>query len=453
MSATRILVVDDEADIRELVAEILEDEGYAVMAAADAAEARARKREWQPELVLLDIWMPGEDGISLLRGWGEAGELDASVVMMSGHGNIETAVEATRLGAWDFIEKPIALAKLLLTVERALEVARLSRQNAELRRQLREPVEPIGASAVMRELRARGERLAALDTHVLIAGERGSGKQSLARWLHSCSARAGGPFVTSAVGGMTSADLRVALLGKEDQPGALERAAGGTLLIAEFTELDAELQALLAGILERGSVQRQGDSAVHPVDARVMATTSADVAALMRAGELREELYYQLNVASITVPPLREHAADVPELLRHFAGLAAQRDRLPERQFPDAVCARLARHDWPGNVRELRALVQRLLVLDGGPEVTLEEAEAALAPTPTRSADGRAHLIDLGEDLRTARERFERDYLSRQLRLVGGNVSQLAARAGLERTHVYRKLRDLGIDLKRDGSR
>lgn len=449
MSSARILVVDDEPDIRDLVSDILADEGYAVQQAANADEARTRKSEWQPQLILLDIWMPGEDGISLLRDWVDGGQLDASVVMISGHGSIETAVEATRLGAWDFIEKPIALAKLLLTVQRALEAAQLSRQNENLRQQLTQPVKPIGQSGVMQGLRERGERLATLATPVLIRGERGSGKEAMARWLHGRSPHADGPFVVFAPTGMAAADMRRSLLGGGDQPGALEQADGGTLLIDEVADLDMQLQALLAPILERGSVQRQGETQRRTVNARILATTADDPEARIRAGSMREELYYQLNVAVIEMPALRQRIEDVPALLQHFAEQFASQDGLPYRLFPAAVQNRLRQHDWPGNVRELRALVRRLLVMAGGDEVTLKEVEQALAPAPARAVAGAEHPIDLALELRQAREDFERDYLERQLRAVDGNVSQLAAKAGLERTHAYRKLRDLGIDLKR----
>ena len=292
MSAARILVVDDEPDIRALVGDILVDEGYAVERAADVDQARLRKREWQPDLILLDIWMPGQDGISLLREWVEAGDLNACVIMMSGHGSIETAVEATRLGAWDFIEKPIALAKLLLTVQRALEATRLSRQNDSLRRQLAQPVEPVGHSQPMTLLREQVDRLAALDTNVLITGERGSGKESLARWLHARSARGDSPFMVFGAGGVDASDARRTLLGHDAHGGLFEQAEGGSLLLDEVADLDADLQQLLAQILERGSVQRLGSSEARPVNVRVIGTTTQDLEARIKSGAMREELYY-----------------------------------------------------------------------------------------------------------------------------------------------------------------
>ncbi|HET6631724.1 MAG TPA: sigma-54 dependent transcriptional regulator [Rhodanobacteraceae bacterium] len=447
MAAARVLVVDDEPDIRALVREILGDEGYLVEVAADADAARLARREWQPDLVLLDIWMPRVDGISLLREWVDGGALDCVVIMMSGHATIETAVEATRLGAWDFIEKPISLAKLLLTVERAMEANRLRRENAGLRRQLAQPEEPAGQSAPMRELRRRAEHLGTHDACVLIRGERGVGKESLARWLHARSARADRPFVVVATAGMNREQARASLLGSGDDPGLLQQADGGTLFVAEIAELDSDLQQLLAQVIERGSLQRPGAAQPQPLDVRVIAASAHDLEARVTAGELRDELYYQLNVAPLGVPPLRERSEDVPELLRHYAEYFAARDHLPYRHFPVPVQNRLRQHDWPGNLRELRTLVQRLLVTGGEREVALAEVEQALGAAPKRP--GAASLdVDLSLGLREARERFERDYLTRQLQAAQGSVTRLAQRVGMERTHLYRKLRDLGIDLK-----
>ncbi|HET8900024.1 MAG TPA: sigma-54 dependent transcriptional regulator [Rhodanobacteraceae bacterium] len=448
MSSARILVVDDEPDIRELVGDILRDEGYAVELAADAGQARTLRREFTPELILLDIWMPKHDGISLLREWVEAGPLDATVIMMSGHGTIETAVEATRLGAWDFIEKPISLAKLLLTVQRALEAHKLSRQNAGLRRQLAAPVEPQGQSPALRQLRDEIERLAGLDASVLIVGERGTGKESLARWLHARSQRADRPFVVFGAAGLDREQARRHLFGHGTEPGLLHEADGGCLFLEEIADIDGEVQEVLAQAIERRSLRRVGDAAPHPLDLRLVGASTHEPAALLKKAQLREALYYALNVASLQVPPLRRRSEDVPLLLRHYAEHFSQRDHLPYRHFPVAVQNRLRHHGWPGNLRELRALVQRLLVMSSDAEVTLDEVEAALAPLPVAGGIDAMHGIDLGIGLREAREAFERDYLLRQLRLAEGSVSKLAQRVGLERTHLYRKLRDLGIELK-----
>jgi two-component system, NtrC family, nitrogen regulation response regulator NtrX len=447
MTAAHILVVDDEPDIRELVREILADEGYAVEAAESAEGARVALRRRRPDLVLLDIWMPDTDGVSLLREWSGQGGLPCPVVMMSGHGTIETAVEATRLGAWDFVEKPIALAKLLLTIERALEANRLRIENEGLRRQL-PPVEPVGGGRALQALRMQIERVAAHDTAVLLRGEAGTGKETLARWLHARSPRRGGAFVVLAPGSI-GRDATVALFGSEDGAqvhyGLLEQANDGTLFLDEVADLDLDLQHRLATALERRSLLRIGGSSPVALDARVVAASSRDLEALVRDGRFREELYYQLNVVPVTVPPLRERADDVPDLLRHFAGFFADRDSLPYRGFAIAAQNRLRQYSWPGNLRELRNLVQRLLVMGHG-EIGASEVESALGQSPVARDDAAEVAVEL--PLREAREQFERAYLSRQLAAAGGSVGKLAKMSGMERTHLYRKLRDLGIDLK-----
>ncbi|MFT3790343.1 MAG: sigma-54 dependent transcriptional regulator [Rudaea sp.] len=458
MASGRILVVDDEPDIRTTVKEILEDEGYQVALAANAAAAREARTQGRPDVILLDIWMPETDGISLLREWAQAGALTTPVIMMSGHGTVETAVEATRLGAYDFVEKPISLAKLLLTIERAREASRLKRENEGLREQLALPLEPIGASKAMAALRAQLDKLAQHDTSILIQGEAGTGKESLARWLHARSSRQGGPFVAVAPGSIPREHLAVALFGSEDasgvQPGLIEQANGGTLFLDEVAELDAELQQRLASVLERRALVRAGGAGNVPLDLRVIAASSQHPEAQVKAGTFREELYYLVNVVPLAVPPLRKRGEDVPELLRSYADFFAHRDKLPYRVFPVAVQNRLRNHDWPGNVRELRNLVQRLLIMGNGDEVTIEEVEAALgkgvAPAPARApaADSPAAAIDFNLPLREAREQFERAYLLRQLQDAGGSVGKLAKMVGMERTHLYRKLRDLGVDVK-----
>ncbi|MBN8885247.1 MAG: sigma-54-dependent Fis family transcriptional regulator [Rudaea sp.] len=458
MASGRILVVDDEPDIRTTVKEILEDEGYQVALAASAAAAREVRTQSRPDVILLDIWMPETDGISLLREWAGAGALTTPVIMMSGHGTVETAVEATRLGAYDFVEKPISLAKLLLTIERAREASRLKRENEGLREQLALPLEPIGASKAMAALRAQLDKLAQHDASILIQGEAGTGKESLARWLHARSQRQGGPFVAVAPGSVPRDNLVATLFGSEDANGAkaglIEQAHGGTLFLDEVAELDAELQQRLASVLERRALVRSGGAGAVPLDLRVIAATAQNLEALVRAGAFREDLYFLINVVPLAVPPLRRRNEDVPELLRVFADFYSHRDKLPYRVFPVSVQNRLRNHDWPGNVRELRNLVQRLLIMGNGDEVTIEEVESALgraaSPTPAReaAADSPAAAIDFNLPLREAREQFERAYLLRQLQDAGGSVGKLAKMVGMERTHLYRKLRDLGVDVK-----
>jgi two-component system nitrogen regulation response regulator NtrX len=451
MASGLVLVVDDEPDIRSTVKEILEDEGYQVSVAENAAVARELRRSVRPDVVLLDIWMPDLDGISLLREWSTSGALSCPVIMMSGHGTVETAVEATRLGAYDFVEKPISLAKLLLTIERAREATRLKRENDGLRQQLALPLEPVGSSKLMQALRAQLERLAQHETGILILGEPGTGKESLARWLHERSSRRRGPFVAVATGNIPREHLVSALFGTENadgiQLGLLEQASGGTLFLDEVAELDPELQQRLASVLERRALVRSGGSAPVALDLRVIAATAQNLETQVKAGRFREELFYLLNVVPLQVPALNKRGEDVPELLRLYVDFFANRDHLPYRHFPVDVQNRLRNYTWPGNVRELRNLVQRLLIMGSTDQVTLDEVETALG-TAQLAVPPSSGGIDFSLPLREAREQFERIYLLRQLQDAGGSVGKLAKVVGMERTHLYRKLRDLGVDVK-----
>ncbi len=451
MSLAHILVVDDEPDIRQLVSEILEDEGFEVSVAENASAARQCRRSRRPDVTLLDIWMPDTDGITLLKEWAETAELDTPVIMMSGHGTVETAVEATRLGAYDFLEKPLSMAKLLLTVRHALEASRLKRENIGLRQQAAPVSELVGKSQVVQALREQIKRIASHDTPVLVCGESGSGKRVLARYLHAHSARGEGPFLDVPVGGMSADGAGVELFGSEEQGrvhyGWLEQANGGTLFLNDIAEMTASTQTRFVGTLEHQSFVRVGGKEPVQIDVRIIAATSQDLDSEVAAGRFRDDLFYFLNVVPIQVPPLREHREDVPELLDYYVNLLVQQDKLPYRRFTVSAQNFLRNYPWPGNVRELQNLVQRLLILGSSEEITQEEAEAALGTQPPEAAQGEPGGLEL--PLREARELFEKNYLEHQLKVAGGNVSQAAQRIGLERTHLYRKLRALGIDPKK----
>ena len=452
MSAPYVLVVDDEPDIRELVSEILADEGYQVATAEDGAQARHALRERRPDLILLDIWMPDIDGISLLKEWSEAGELPCPVIMMSGHGTVETAVEATRLGAWDFLEKPLSLAKLLLTVERAIEAHRLEQENIGLRRGSEKLVEPVGNSQVMVRLREQVKRVAQHDSWVLITGEPGSGRETIARYLHAHSARRDGPFVDVGVTGITQGGAALELFGREDgdriQYGRLEQAAGGTLFLDEVADMDLEVQAQLVAALDTGTFLRVGGTEPVQLDARVVAATRHDLQKRVDSGAFREDLFFQLNVVPLHVPALRERPEDIPLLLSSAVDRLVLREKLPYRHFSMAAQNYLRNHDWPGNVRELINLVQRVLILGGDPEVSLDEVKAALGEVQAEQGAPQFAGVALDQPLRDAREAFEKAYLEYHYQQAGGNISKMAKVVGMERTHLYRKLKDRGIEIK-----
>ena len=448
---SNILVVDDEAGICSLVKEILEDEGYDVEVAEDAETARASRRNRRPDLILLDIWMPDTDGISLLREWSETGTGAPPVIMMSGHGTIETAVEATRLGAYDFLEKPLSTAKLLLAVRRALEAAELRRENMGLKRETLQASEPIGRSTLMSSLRDQVKRIAEHDTPVLITGESGSGKELVARYLHAHSPRATGPFVRVRIAGLTAAAGQTEVFGSEDGPiihyGAVEKANGGTLFLEDIVDMDRELQSRLVTMLQERSFLRVDGAAPVPLNVRIVTASRGDVARAVADARMREDLYYLLNVVPLAVPPLRDHREDIPELVSYYIDVLVTRENLPNRRLTVGAQNRLRNHSWPGNVRELINVLQRLLILGSGSVIELEAVEAALGATPEfeRRDD---EILEFEIPFREAREQFERAYLEYRLRKAGGSVSKVAAAAGIERTHLYRKLRGLGIDPK-----
>lgn len=457
MTAQFILVVDDEPDIRQLVSEILEDEGYRVETAENAERAQELHRQRKPDLVLLDIWMPGKDGISLLKDWRENDSLCCPVIMMSGHGTIETAVEATKLGAYDFIEKPLSMAKMLLAIDHALRASQLEQENRGLRKQVSYLQEPVGNSQAMQQLREQARRIAQHDSRVLIYGESGTGKEGLAHYIHTHSPRKSRPFVKCSLATLGDADVGQSLFGFEEDGkihyGLLDEANGGTLYLSEVFQLDAGSQSHLLGALKESRFMRIGGSDWIDLDISLIVSSSHDLQDDVQGGHFSDELYYLLNVVPLLVPPLRDHAEDVPELLSHYVDLLVSQDGLPYRHFTLPAQNHLRNYGWPGNVRELRNLVQRLLILGTDVDISQEEVEEAMgAQIPVFSetlGQMPETLFDL--PLRQAREQFEHDYLTYQLKQVDGNVSRLAETVKMERTHLYRKMRSLSIDPKKFG--
>lgn len=436
MNDARILVVDDEKNIRELIDEILSEEGYEVTTAENAANAREARRAGNFDLTLLDIWMPDTDGISLLKEWSDSGSL-GSVVMMSGHGTVDTAVEATRLGALDFIEKPVSLNQLLRTVSRALS----GRTSARAQLSASVTGQLIGKSQVMQDLRERLSMVARHQTNLLLTGEAGVGRAQATRHLLSLSSNASDAFEVVAGSDLSGSQGEAILLGNSSAPGALRRARGGVLFIRDIDRCDESGKTLLRSVL--------GNSSALPgAGTRIIASGSPG---FEHDRDFGAEYLNMTGAVVVRIPALRERAEDVPELLRYFADLFVEQERLPFRRFGIPVQNRLRNYPWPGNVRELQQVVRQLMVQGGAEDVSLEEVEVELA---NHAADAGPLVKQdlLSMPLREAREHFERAYLQQQLQLCGGKVGQLAKRVGMERTHLYRKLRTLGINFRQVGS-
>lgn len=414
-----ILVVDDEPDIRELIKDILEDEHYLVVTAADGEQAKAQFDRQLPDLILLDIWMPDIDGITLLKEFKQHNKA-VTIVMMSGHGTIETAVEATRLGAIDFIEKPLSMAKLLRGVEMALE--NRAKQVASQREQSQVPV---GKSSQMSLLREQVERISGHDMPIMLVGEGGVGKHCLAHYLHSLGNFADGRFIEVSPESFPLDSLKFKSL-----------AQNNCIYINDLALLSDEAQALLLHLLESKQLN----------DCQLICATQYSLQKAVDNQDFLDNLLYQLNSITLVIPPLRDHIEDIPELVHHFVDLQTTQAGLPYRRFTVAAQNRLRNHDWPGNVLELKNVIQRLLVLGDGHDIDVTDIDHALQSEAEATVDDESINFDL--PLREAREQFERIYLLRKLQETDGNVGKAAKLAGMERTHLYRKLRSLGIDSK-----
>ncbi|MGD9922321.1 MAG: sigma-54-dependent transcriptional regulator [Pseudorhodoplanes sp.] len=451
-----ILIVDDEPDICELVSGILQDEGYSTRTARDGDDAIAAIRTRRPNLLFLDIWLQGSklDGLQILDAAKEQYP-DLPVVMISGHGNIETAVAAIRRGAYDFIEKPFKADRLVLVADRALENSRLKREVKELKAIAPLPSALVGKSPAMNQLRQTIDKVAPTNSRIMIIGTSGSGKELCARTIHNLSSRESGPFVVINAAAITPESMEVELFGVEQtngsqtrKAGALEEAHGGTLFMDEVADMPRETQNKILRVLVDQTFHRVGGNSKVAVDVRIISSTARNLEAEIAAGHFREDLYHRLSVVPIRVPPLAERREDIPLLVDYFMDQISLATGLPRRQIGDDAMAVLQSHDWPGNVRQLRNNVERLMILAGGdPNAVIS---ASMLPQDVGSmvpampnGNGGEQLMSL--PLREAREMFEREYLVAQISRFGGNISRTAEFVGMERSALHRKLKALGI--------
>jgi two-component system nitrogen regulation response regulator NtrX len=451
--AADVLVVDDEADIRELVAGILTDEGYAVRMANDSESALAAIRARRPALLILDIWMSGGgmDGLELLD-LVKALDGDMPVIMISGHGNIETAVSAIKRGAYEFLEKPFKSDRLLLVVERALEAANLKRENRRLRAQAITPEGLLGRSVAAQQLRQMISKLAGANSRVLISGPAGSGKETVARLIHAASSRTRNEFVPISAAGMTPERMDIELFGEEGEGGrpakigVFERAHAGTLYLDEVADMPRETQGRILRVLVEQRFRRVGGDSDVQVDVRVVSSTSRDLREEIAAGRFREDLFHRLNVVPVNVPGLSERREDIPELLEYFIERISDATGMPRRKLADDALATLQVRAWPGNLRQLRNNVERMLILASGSPadpITADMLPAEATVNDQSASLGAERIIAL--PLREAREVFEREYLNAQMLRFSGNISRTAAFIGMERSALHRKLKSLGL--------
>lgn len=448
-----ILIVDDEPDIRELVGGVLEDEGYSVRKAATAETALEEVRRRAPSLVVLDVWLQGSgmDGLSLLKYLKSIDDI-MPVIVISGHGNIETAVAAIRRGAYDFIEKPFKSDRLLHLVERALESAELKRENAALRTRSGSSEQWVGCSQAATVLRAAIEKVAPTNSRILISGPPGAGKELVSRLVHAQSARQDGPFVVVNAASIAPEQMELALFGEEDASGRpvriglFEKAHMGTLLLDEVADMPIGTQNKILRVLTDQSFQRVGGRSDVRVDVRVMSATTKDLAVEIEAKRFREDLYYRLSVVPVRVPSLTERREDIPELVEHFSGRIADSSGLIPRAFSDKALAVLQAMDWPGNVRQLRNLVERIMILSPADAERPVSVDELPIDSGDRGGGVALETSDLvGMSLRDAREQFEREYLSLQITRFNGNISRTAEFIGMERSALHRKLKALGV--------
>ncbi|MFL6802123.1 MAG: sigma-54-dependent transcriptional regulator [Sphingomicrobium sp.] len=457
--ALEVLVVDDEADIRELVSGVLQDEGYEVRTAADSSQTLDAIEERRPSMVLLDVWLQGSrlDGLQLLQ---EIKRRDPTipVLMISGHGNLDTAVAAVREGAIDFIEKPFEAERLLYLVDRATDTERLRRENESLRRQVGHEEQLHGTSVAINTVRATLKRVAPTGSRVLITGPAGVGKEIAARMIHNWSPRAKAPFVVLPAAMMSPERVEEELFGSEAdgvvRSGLLEHAHGGTLFLDEIADMPVTTQGKILRVLTDQSYHRIGGQRPVKVDVRVLSATSRNLSDEIAAGRFREDLFYRLNVVPVRIPPLRERREDIPEMVAYFLARFAAERYMATPSISEEAMAALQAHDWPGNVRQLRNIIERTIILAPGDRVACIDVDLLppeILENQTAMGGPAAAVAIMGSPLREARESFEREYLKIQIRRFSGNISRTASFIGMERSALHRKLKALGIGEKREG--
>ena len=448
MAAERILIVDDERSIQTTLRGVLEDEGYRVTAVGSARDALARLEDDAPDLVFLDIWMPGMDGLEALAEFKRL-RPETAVVMISGHGTIETAVKATKLGAYDFIEKPLSLEKILLAATRALDHGRLERENRDLREQLERGQRIVGKSRAIEELRQQIAIAAPTNGRVLIHGENGAGKELVARAIHGQSARRDGSFVEVNCAAIPEELIESELFGHERgaftgavsrRRGKFELADGGTLFLDEVGDMSVKTQAKVLRVLEEQAFERVGGKETLRVDVRVLAASNQDLPDLIAQGRFREDLFYRLSVIPVEVPPLRQRAEDIPLLVEHFIKLFSGENAKRPKTISVEALAYFLSYEWPGNVRELRNMVERLVIMTPGDVIGPDALPPPLRPRDAADADTQRE-----KTLKEAREAFERAYILGELRTHDWNMTRTAEKLGIERSHLYRKLKIYGI--------
>ncbi len=441
-----ILVVDDEEGIRQSLQEILEDEGYEVLTAATAEEGHRLTREFHPDLIFLDIWLPDRDGIELLEDL-KAQFKEIPVVIISGHGTIEQAVKATKLGAYDFLEKPLSLERVLLTAQRALERGTIEKQFQALTKDLQKQWQIVGSSRVIQKLKEQIEMVSKTPSRVLITGESGVGKELVARAIHQLSPRAKGPFVEVNCAAIPQELIESELFGHEKgsftgaydrKKGKFELADGGTLFLDEVADMSLATQAKVLRAIETQQFQRVGGSTDIKVDVRIIAATNKDLKKEIAEGRFREDLYFRLNVIPIYVPPLRERKDDIPALVEHFLELISQQYGWPKKKITKEALKALQAYDWPGNIRELKNAVERLVIMTSSEEIT--ERDINLITPTERDYFGISSLKD-------AKEIFERDFIWRKLQENNFNISRTAQVLGIERSYLHRKIKQYNIKI------